>query len=65
LIHAQPTGEARVCHLTKPLGPTQPNVSHHLKVLLDAGPVERKQRASWAYFRVIPEPLEALRELLA
>jgi ArsR family transcriptional regulator len=65
LIQAQPTGEACVCHLTEPLGLTQPTVSHHLKVLLDAGLVEREQRGSWAYFRVIPEPLEALRELLA
>jgi ArsR family transcriptional regulator len=39
-------------------------VSHHLKVLLDAGLVEREQRGSWAYFRVLDEQLGALRELL-
>ena len=65
LIQAQPAGEACVCHLTEPLGLTQPTVSHHLKVLLDAGLVEREQRGSWAYFRVVPDPLRALRELLA
>jgi len=65
LIQAQPTGEACVCHLTEPLGLSQPTVSHHLKVLLEAGLVERDQRGSWAYFRVVPEPLQALRELLA
>jgi ArsR family transcriptional regulator, arsenate/arsenite/antimonite-responsive transcriptional repressor len=64
LIHAQPGHEACVCHLTEPLGLSQPTVSHHLKVLLQAGLVERDQRGSWAYFRVREEPLVALRELL-
>jgi ArsR family transcriptional regulator len=64
LIQAQPGHEACVCHLTEPLGLTQPTVSHHLKVLLQAGLVEREQRGSWAYFRVLPEPLAALRDLL-
>ena len=65
LIQAQPDEEACVCHLTEPLGLSQPTVSHHLKVLLDAGLVERDQRGSWAYYRVVPEPLAALRDLLA
>jgi ArsR family transcriptional regulator len=65
LVQGQPDGEACVCHLTGPLGLTQPTVSHHLKVLLDAGLVEREQRGSWAYFRVVGEQLAALRELLA
>jgi ArsR family transcriptional regulator, arsenate/arsenite/antimonite-responsive transcriptional repressor len=65
LIAAQPGGEACVCHLTGPLGLTQPTVSHHLKVLLEAGLVEREQRGSWAFFRVQPEPLAALRDVLA
>jgi ArsR family transcriptional regulator len=65
LIQAQPSGEACVCHLTEPLGLSQPTVSHHLRVLLDAGLVTREQRGSWAYYRVVPEPLAALRALLA
>src|SRR6185437_5338108 len=65
LIQSQPDHEACVCNLTEPLGLGQPTVSHHLKVLLQAGLVEREQRGSWAYFRVVPEPLAALRELLA
>ena len=65
LIRAQPSREACVCHLTEPLGLGQPTVSHHLKVLLQAGLVEREQRGSWAYFRVCEEPLAALRDLLA
>ena len=48
-----------------PLGLSQPTVIHHLKVLLDAGLVEREQRGSWAYFRVRPEPLAGIRSLLA
>ena len=65
LIQAQPEGEACVCHLTEPLGLSQPTVSHHLKVLTQAGLLEREQRGRWAYFRVVPEPLARLRELLA
>ena len=65
LIQAQPGHEACVCNLTEPLGLSQPTVSHHLKVLLNAGLVERDQRGNWAYFRVREEPLAALRALLA
>ncbi len=65
LIQAQPDQEACVCHLTEPLGLSQPTVSHHLKVLLQAGLVEREQRGSWAFFRVRPEPLAAIRDVLA
>jgi ArsR family transcriptional regulator len=64
LIQAQPSGEACVCHLIEPLGLTQPTVSHHLRVLLDAGLVTRDQRGSWAYFRVVPGALASLRNLL-
>ena len=65
LIQAQPGHEACVCHLTEPLELRQPTVSHHPKVLLNAGLVEREQRGNWAYFRVREEPLTALRALLA
>jgi ArsR family transcriptional regulator, arsenate/arsenite/antimonite-responsive transcriptional repressor len=65
LIQAQPGHEACVCHLTEPLGLSQPTVSHHLKVLLQAGLVEREQRGNWAFFRVREEPLAALRQLLS
>lgn len=64
LIQSQPSGEACVCHLTEPIGLTQPTVSHHLRVLLDAGLVDREQRGSWAYFRVVPDQLERLRSVL-
>ena len=65
LIQAQPDGEACVCHLQEPLGLSQPTVSHHLKIMVDAGLLEREQRGRWAYFSVIHESLDALRSLLA
>jgi ArsR family transcriptional regulator, arsenate/arsenite/antimonite-responsive transcriptional repressor len=40
-----------VCDMTEPVGLSQPTVSHHLKVLTDAGLVTREQRGVWAYFR--------------
>jgi ArsR family transcriptional regulator len=64
LIQAQPGGETCGCHLTEPLGLSQPTVSHHLKVLHDAGLVERERRGSWVYYRVVPEALATLREVL-
>jgi ArsR family transcriptional regulator, arsenate/arsenite/antimonite-responsive transcriptional repressor len=64
LIQAQPSGEACVCHLTDPLALSQPTVSHHLKVLFNAGLVERDQRGSWVYYRINPDQLRSLRELL-
>ena len=65
LIQAQPGGEACVCHLVAPLGLSQGTVSHHLKKLTDAGLLEREQRGSWAYYRVVPEALSSVRGLLA
>ena len=65
LISATSAGESCVCDLTEPLGLSQPTVSHHLKVLTEAGLVQREQRGRWAYFRVNPEPLEMLRGALA
>src|SRR5664279_4929019 len=58
LIQAQPTGEACVCNLTEPLGLTQPTVSHHLKVLVDAGLLTRDKRGVWAYFTLVPGALD-------
>jgi ArsR family transcriptional regulator len=63
-IAAQPSGEACVCYLTGPLGLTQPTVSHHLKVLFDAGLLERERRGTWVYYRIVPARLAALRQAL-
>jgi len=65
LIQAQPDHEACVCNLTEPLGLTQPTVSHHLKVLREAGLVEREQRGSWAYYRTASDQLNLLQSLLS
>ena len=65
ILSAAETGEACVCELTDPLGLSQPTVSHHLKVLADAGLVSREQRGKWAYYRMVPERLELLRAALA
>jgi len=64
LLAAASDQEACVCDLTEPLGLTQPTVSHHLKVLADAGVVEREQRGRWAFFRLVPERLEIVRRAL-
>ena len=61
-LAAQPGGEACVCNLTEPLGLSQPTVSHHLKVLTEAGLLERERRATWIYYRL---RLERLGELCA
>src|SRR5581483_5435027 len=65
LIQAQPQGEACVCHLTEPLGLGQPTVSHHLRVLEDAGFLTHERRGRWVYYRAVPERLAAVREAFA
>jgi ArsR family transcriptional regulator, arsenate/arsenite/antimonite-responsive transcriptional repressor len=65
LISTAEGGEACVCNLTAPLGLSQPTVSHHLKVLSDAGLLEREQRGRWAYYRLVPDRLDLLRGALA
>lgn len=52
--------EVCVCDLTDPLGLSQPTVSHHLKVLVDAGFLTRDKRGVWAYFSVVPGALDAV-----
>jgi ArsR family transcriptional regulator len=53
-------GQACVCDLTEPVGLSQPTVSHHLKVLADAGLIVREQRGKWAYYSLVPGALEAI-----
>jgi ArsR family transcriptional regulator, arsenate/arsenite/antimonite-responsive transcriptional repressor len=65
LIAAQPTKEACVCQLTEPLGLSQPTVSHHLKVLYEAGLLQKERRGTWIFYRLVPERIEALRNALA
>jgi ArsR family transcriptional regulator, arsenate/arsenite/antimonite-responsive transcriptional repressor len=62
---AHEDAEACVCELTDPVGLSQPTVSHHLKILVDAGILTREQRGKWAYYRLVPEALNALAALIA
>lgn len=58
-------GEACACDLNEPVGLSQPTVSHHLKVLVEAGLIHREQRGQWAWFRVDEQALRAVGELFA
>ena len=64
LIQSAPEGEACVCDLTAPLELSQPTVSHHLRVLHEAGLLERDKRGLWVYYRLVPERLQLLRDAL-
>jgi ArsR family transcriptional regulator, arsenate/arsenite/antimonite-responsive transcriptional repressor len=64
MIAAHQGGEACVCELTEPLGLTQPTISHHLKILVDAGILTRDKRGVWAYYALIPAALNALATVL-
>ena len=57
-------GEACVCDLSAGIDLTQPTISHHLKVLRTAGLLECERRGSWVYYRMIPEALQQLSQLL-
>jgi ArsR family transcriptional regulator len=64
LIAAADGGEACICDLTGPLGLSQPTVSHHMKLLAEAGLVTRDQRGKWAFYRVVPETMTALSDVM-
>lgn len=59
------SGEACVCDLPAMVGRSQPTVSHHLKVLAEAGLVSREQRGKWAWFTVVPDRVAELQAALA
>lgn len=64
LIAAGERGEACICDLTEPVGLAQGTVSHHMRVLVQAGLVAREQRGKWAYYSVERRALdEAARSL--
>src|SRR6266545_4603946 len=57
LLAAAESGEVCNCELVEPLGKSQPTVSHHLKVLTDAGLVTGEKRGRWVWYRVVPDRL--------
>jgi ArsR family transcriptional regulator len=65
LIAAHDGGEACVCELTDPVGLSQPTVSHHLKILVDAGLLTREKRGVWSYYTVVTDGLAALSTFLS
>jgi ArsR family transcriptional regulator, arsenate/arsenite/antimonite-responsive transcriptional repressor len=65
MVAAHEGGESCVCELTEPLGLTQPTISHHLKILVDAGIFTRDKRGVWAYYAVVPSALDALAAVLS
>ncbi|UCR89054.1 ArsR/SmtB family transcription factor [Mycetocola spongiae] len=65
IIAGSPAGEVCVCDLTEPLGLGQPTVSHHLKILVEAGFLGRERRGTWAYYSPIPGALERAGAALA
>lgn len=60
LIAASKDGEACVCDLNEPLDLSQPTVSHHLKILVEAGLLTRTKRSTWSYYALVPGALPAL-----
>ncbi|MDJ1372127.1 MULTISPECIES: metalloregulator ArsR/SmtB family transcription factor [Microbacteriaceae] len=58
LIVASADGEMCVCDLTEPVGLSQSTVSHHMKLLVEAGLVTREQRGRWAYYRTVDGAVE-------
>ena len=65
LIASFEGGEACVCDLTGPFGVSQPTISHHLRVLREAGLVDSERRGTWVYYWVLPDALARLSGLLA
>jgi len=57
-------GEVCSCHLEGPLEKSQPTISHHTRVLVDAGLLTGDKRGKWMWWRVVPERLATLRRLL-
>ena len=53
-----------MCDFTDTFDLSQPTVSHHLRVLRDAGLVEAERRGTWAYYRLVPEAIERLHAAL-
>ncbi len=65
IIATSPTGEVCACDLPDSLDRSQPTVSHHLSLLVNAGLLEREKRGKWAWFRLRYDRLGELSALLA
>ncbi len=64
LIAARAGGEVCVCDLTKEFDVTGPTISHHLRTLREAGLITSERRGTWVWYRIVPEALGKLSQLL-
>ena len=64
IIASQPHSGVCVCDLVALVGRSQPTVSHHLRVLREAGLIEGERRGTWVWYRVVPAQLAALGAVL-
>lgn len=64
-IAAAEGDEVCACTLGDVVDRSQPTISHHMKILFDAGLISREKRGLWVWYRIVPERLEALRAVLA
>jgi len=64
LVASHQGGEACVCELNGAFNLSQPTISHHMKVLHEAGLVDRDKRGVWVYYRARPEALASLGSLI-
>jgi len=62
IVNRLAAGECCVCDLTAVFELSQPTVSHHLRILRDAGLVEVERRGTWAHYRLLPDAIDRLRE---
>jgi ArsR family transcriptional regulator, arsenate/arsenite/antimonite-responsive transcriptional repressor len=65
MLEAAPDGMACGCDLEQPLGLAQPTVSHHLRILREAGLVVGERKGRWVHYRVVPERLAEIRDALS
>lgn len=64
IVAAHEGGESCVCDLTEPIGLSQGTVSHHLKILVDAGLLTRTPRGTWSFYALVPGALDSLASVL-
>ena len=64
IVAAHTDAEACVCDLTDQLTLSQPTISHHLKVLVDAGFLSRAKRGTWSYYSIVPGSLDSVAGVL-
>ena len=65
LLATDPGGAVCACDLVEPVGKSQPTVSHHLRILREAGLVTSEKRGTNVWYAAVPAALESLRDALA